>query len=332
MSQGEIDKLILKVLNQNANQEEEDLLEEWKNKNQRNRHVFEAMKQVWQERSLDPRMVHLEEQSQRIWEKAMTKERFPQMYKNASFYLNAKIAAAIVFLFVIGAAVYWASYQKATEIVPIKMVQQTNPAGQKSKLFLPDGSVIWLNSESTLTYPEKFSDTLRLVTLEGEAYFEVSKDTERPFRVNTGSVGTTALGTSFNINAPKEGKVTISLLTGKVKIEEDKAGDFIILEPGTGFQFNYNNGQHTVFPIKHDNVLAWKMGILVFDGDSFEQVAKKIHAWYGVEVQIKGTPPRDWKLTGKFENENLSNVIETIKFSRKFEHKLDSNKLLITFN
>lgn len=332
MSPGEIDKLILKVLNQHSNQEEEELLEEWKNEDQRNRRVFEAMKQVWQERSLDPRMVHVEEQSQRIWEKAMMKERFPQVHKNFSIYLEAKIAAAIIFLFVIGASIFWANYQKASETVPVKMVQQTNPAGQKSKLFLPDGSVIWLNSESTLTYPEKFSDSLRLVTLEGEAYFEVSKDTERPFRVNTGSVGTTALGTSFNINAPKEGELTVSLLTGKVKIEKDGDPDITILEPGTGFQFDYKNGQHTVFPIQYDDVLAWKMGILVFDGDGFEQVARKIHAWYGVEVEIKGTPPLDWKLTGKFENENLSNVIETIKFSRKFEHKLDSNKLLITFN
>lgn len=334
MSQEEINSLIRKVLSRSASQEEIQRLEVWRSAAKKNEQTFKVMQQVWQERSSDPMSVHLEEQSRRIWEKAMSEDAgYHSGRKSLNIYVRAKIAAAVAFLLIFGSAIYWINRQDNAVAVQEEMVQKNNPAGQKSKLFLPDGSIVWLNAASSLIYPARFSDSLRLVQLEGEAFFEVVKDAQKPFTVQSGEVRTTALGTSFNISAYAEDEsLTVALITGKVKIEQDHRNDSMLLEAGNGFQLDYTNHQQKIFQIQEEKVLAWKLGILSFEGDNFEQVVKKIQRWYGVEVKIEGAPPTDWQLTGHFENEYLTHVIETIQFGRKFDYELDHNILTLIFN
>ncbi len=332
MSQEEINSLIRKVLSQSATQEEIEKLEAWRSAAKKNEQTFKVMQQVWRERAPDPMLGHLENQRQRIWEKAMMPETVTRS-RRLSFVLQAKIAAAIAFLLIFGSVLFWVNRQENVVEIQQTMVQKNNPAGQKSKLFLPDGTIVWLNSESSLTYPATFSDSLRWVRLVGEAYFEVAKDEQKPFTVQSGEVFTTALGTSFNISAYAEDEnLTVALITGKVKIEQHPRKEEVLLEAGNGFQLNLQSQQQNIFQVEEEKVLAWKLGILTFEGDDFSQVVKKIQRWYGVDVKIEGTPPSDWRLSGRFENEHLSHVIEIIQFGRKFDYTLDNNTLTFRFH
>ena len=111
-----------------------------------------------------------------------------------------KYAAAAIFLITVGLYYVTDNKQEVVQVAETQVIKE-NPNGVKSQIQLPDGTHVWLNAASRISYQENYSENARLITLEGEAFFEVVKDTKRPFRVTSGNVVTTALGTSFNINA-----------------------------------------------------------------------------------------------------------------------------------
>lgn len=215
---------------------------------------------------------------------------------------------------------------------PSLIVSQTK-AGEKSRLILSDGTIVWLNSESKLTYPPSFKEAQREVSLSGEAFFEVAKDIEKPFVVNSESVSTTALGTSFNVSSFEEDEnIIVSLVTGKVKISVD-GGETYFLEPG--YQMNYkrsgNNASKSNFNIS--NVISWKDGILIFNQANFQEVRKKLERWYAVKIDAVGEPPADFVITGQFSrNESLELALENMRYGRHFNYQINGKQVTIDFN
>ncbi|WP_215224249.1 FecR family protein [Echinicola shivajiensis] len=218
----------------------------------------------------------------------------------------------------------------------LSMNRKSNPAGKKSIVHLPDGSTVWLNSDSKLSYQAPFSEDQREIWLEGEAFFEVARDEKRPFLVHTGKVTTQVLGTSFNINSfDNEDDIAVTVLTGKVQVTaSDSAGLFrtqlTTLVPGEQASFSKSDKSISVGKVDASQAILWKEKTLLFDKEPFSKVITKLERWYGVDIENLSESTNSCIVQGKYSNENLENVLTSLQYALGFEYKMDSqNKKII---
>lgn len=203
--------------------------------------------------------------------------------------------------------------------------------GQKSTIFLSDGSEVILNSGSSISYLKNFKEDERLVKLSGEAFFTVSRDSLRPFRVQTGGVTTQALGTSFNISAylPDE-NVDISLVTGRVLVRSNDKEVF--LYPGEKIVYTNQDKSFEKSFFDAISTIGWKDRILVFTDANQEQVFDKLGKWYGVEFDFLNTSNKQWNYNAEFKNLDLKNVLGSIGFAMDFDYIIKDDLVQIKFN
>lgn len=191
----------------------------------------------------------------------------------------------------------------------------TTPRGRQYQLILTDGTKVWLNAASRIVFPTAFGEKERKVTIDGEAYFEVARNTAKPFKVNAGSTDVEVLGTSFNINAYKDEHDTrTTLLDGSVKIYGANAN--VVLKPGqqaiTDQQLKVESDVNT------DQVIAWKNGLFYFNSTGIATVMQQLSRWYDIDVRYEGRVP-DIRITGKMDKGlNLNEIME---FLTKMEVK-----------
>jgi transmembrane sensor len=249
----------------------------------------------------------------------------------------AKIAATILLVLSLSYLLYDKPNlgSEAKLISKSELITKENPKGQKSTIFLKDGSKVILNANSKISYLKPFDEDQRVVALEGEAFFEVAKDKDRPFKVVSGVITTTALGTSFNIKAyPEVEQVKVSLATGKVKIARSDNGDLTsivhFLEPGEELTYSPISG-YTKTLFDKEEVLAWKDGIIYFKNADAEKVILKLEKWYGVEINTTNESSRKWSITAKFDNQSLENVLKSLAYSEKFDYSLNEKNVTIKY-
>jgi transmembrane sensor len=188
-------------------------------------------------------------------------------------------------------------YGKADKVVFNTM---STPRGGQYQLTLPDGTNVWLNAASSITYPTAFTTSTREVTITGEAYFEVRKNTAKPFVVKTQKEDITVLGTEFNVNAyANEPAMKTSLLEGSVKVGNS------VLRPGQA----YVNGTIIITNVQQD--VAWKNGVFNFEGADLRTVMRQLERWYDIEVKITGTP-KPGRFRGKLYRNLTLNQITNI--------------------
>ena len=199
------------------------------------------------------------------------------------------------------------------------------PRGGEYKVTLGDGTTVWLNSCSTLEYPLRFTGNERRVRLEGEAYFEVTQDEERPFIVETFEQTLTVLGTKFNILAYSEEKRTVTALAqGKVRVVCHSTSVAMELLPGQQAYLDTNQSEFTVSEVNVGDIALWKSGFFVFEEQSLEQVMVSISRWYDIEVSFGDANLRDIVFKGTLPKyEDLETPLEMIEKigSVKFEMK-----------
>jgi ferric-dicitrate binding protein FerR (iron transport regulator) len=191
----------------------------------------------------------------------------------------------------------------------------STPRGGQYQVSLPDGTKVWLNAATTLKYPYAFAKNERVVELNGEAYFEVSKDHTRPFRVKTDAQTVEVLGTHFNINAYNdEAAVKTTLLEGAVKVSN--AAGSVNLHPGEQSRLNTGTAKLIVDQqIDLDKEMAWKNNIFSFDNDDLQTIMRQISRWYDVDVVYEGkiTPE---KYVGEIpRNSNLAEVFKILELN-----------------
>lgn len=250
--------------------------------------------------------------------------------------LNAwyKIAAVLVVAVGIGALIRFNATEKQQEeaaSVVLNLVQKSNPSGVKSSHILPDGSTVVLNAASSIEYPRTFGADARMVKLQGEAFFQVAKDADRPFRVLVAEFEVVVLGTTFNVNANLESP-EVALVEGKVKVTaatSDRA-----LELASGQMAVFNKDQNTFTPTTFDveYITGWKDGYLMFKDATLDEVVEKLHAWYGIDIAVSNkSKSGDWSYTGSFKNESLENVLLSMSTLRNFDYTIKNDSLIISF-
>jgi transmembrane sensor len=220
-----------------------------------------------------------------------------------------------------------------------KIVSVSALPGNQERVELPDGSRVVLNTGSTIAYPESFSDSSRVIELTGEAFFEVKKDSKRPFIVKTQEIETQALGTSFDIkHREKNDEISVALATGSVKIDERKegqTGQIARLIPGQQLVYNKENNTYRVEAFDPMEVSSWQKGVLYFKKARLNEVVQKLENWYGIEIEIVGkvsSKELKSKYTGSYDNQSLDDVLKGISFVKKFSYEKKGNKLMLKFN
>ncbi len=211
--------------------------------------------------------------------------------------------------------------------------------GSKLRTELPDGTVVWLNSGSTLKDPQSFSKRKRQATLTGEAYFDVTTDRLHPFVVKTGTLDLKVLGTQFNVMAyPDENYISTTLEKGRISIERPGEGREIsrlcFLEPGEHAVFQKKSGTIRKFMTDTDKYTSWKEGKLIFRNDPLASVINRLERWYNADIEIIGDkklPETPYSLT--IEDETITQVLEylsvasPISWEMILPHKLENGKI-----
>jgi ferric-dicitrate binding protein FerR (iron transport regulator) len=335
----DIDVILARYFANEASAETIVQLQKWLAEGEENRRKFELLKAIWSERSAEPRSISTPNQEtlDKIWNKGIEKSKRDKGFYSIFFFnYLSQIAAAFLIALIIPIAVYWINIKnQAPHIQPeITYVVKENPATQRSRFEWPDGSMVWLNCKSSLRFPENFSTSHRQVELSGEAFFEVKEDSLRPFVVSSGGISTTALGTSFNVAAyPERSFIEVALITGKVKIEDKHLkSELAVLNPGAGISYNKINNSLTTKAINPEHIQAWKSGVLIFDGDNYEDFVWKIKQWYDVDITTIGNVPGNWKIRGRFDNAYLTSILDVISFNKEFNYQLKDKQLTLRFN
>jgi ferric-dicitrate binding protein FerR (iron transport regulator) len=190
------------------------------------------------------------------------------------------------------------------------------PRGGEYALQLSDGSMIWLNAESRLSYPSTFNGEFRKVELEGEAFLEVAENPDQPFVVRTGDLEIEVLGTSFNVMSyPDENTIETTLAEGKVRISLPESGSEVgSLVPGKQAVFDRNTGSITIHEVDPDIFSAWRNGTYIINNQSLEVLMHRLGRWYDFETQFASSETREYRFSGILDRkDDLSRILDLIQ-------------------
>ena len=202
-------------------------------------------------------------------------------------------------------------------------------AGETKTLVLGDGTKVHLNAASSLEVSKKFNESKREVFLEGEAFFEVTRDENRPFTVTTSSSSTAVLGTQFNLKAYREGVELLTLKEGSVSYSRKSSNreDQVLLKPNEQAVMNYGT-IHKKSVNVHD-YLGWMSNILIFNNEPLSEIAKTLERRFDVKIRIDDKVLSSEPFKGKFEDPLLDMVLEDLGFVMKFDYRKEGNTIII---
>jgi transmembrane sensor len=230
-----------------------------------------------------------------------------------------KIAASLAIFLAAGIAIYVLGKYSESRSEELVYTEQHTTAGEQLSIKLSDGSIVQLNSNASLKYPETFKGFKREVYLTGEAFFEIEKDSLHPFIIHTDEFSTHVLGTSFNVNATGN-NIIVSVATGKVRVMQ--GNDTQVLLPHE--KINYSRLNHSMIkePADLDKDLAWKNHTLILEDILLADAARKIEQQYGVTIHFKNANIRQCRITGKYKNEPVENVLRAIRYSTGIQYSI----------
>lgn len=200
--------------------------------------------------------------------------------------------------------------------------------GQRASVILPDGTKVWLNSHTELTYNSDYGKRNRQVVLSGEGYFEVAKDSTSRFIVKAGEMEVEALGTTFNVKAYKEDReLTATLFEGKVRTSV--GSEEVILDPNESLNYNKSSRKMVVSDKFADYARMWKDNELVFKGETMEEVAVMLDRLYNVKVRFASEKVKRFRFSGVIKNNSLENVIELISLTAPISYKKLGGEIIV---
>lgn len=312
-----IDNLISRFLGGNATDEEILKLELWISESEENRKYYLQFKNIWDASAQLP-------VSTNIALDKVLKQINSRSHSFTFWQLFQRVAAILFFPLLFSALWMGLGKNPKTDSSVITYNKVVTAFGTFSSFKLPDGTKVWLNSGSSLQYPDKFSSSNRNVNLVGEAYFEVQSDEAVPFLVNTPYFTVKATGTKFNIWAEKNSRnPSVTLIEGKVAVwKPGSSGNDLIanLHPDQHMTYDTLNGHIKVITEDSYKHFAWKDGKLVFRNDNISEVARRISLQYNVDIEIKGDEIKQYRYRATFENEPLGELLRLLKISSPVDY------------
>lgn len=205
----------------------------------------------------------------------------------------------------------------------------TIPRGESFKVVLCDGTEVWLNANSNFVYPTAFVGKERVVTLEGEAYFKVTKDPNRPFVVKTPTVQTRVLGTEFNIRSYSPEDTHVVLINGKVEVSNTQGGSYTRLYPGEDAHLQ-SDGNFVLTEVDLDSYVYWKDGYFYFDDIALKDIMQSLGRWYNVNIEFRSKEAMNYKMHFVSDrSKNLEHTISLLNRMKKVTVTLQGNTLTV---
>lgn len=243
-----------------------------------------------------------------------------QSYK---WYRTWSVAAvAIVLLGLITVTAYWQGSRQIQSNFSDIVVEA--PLGSKTKLTLPDGSTVWLNAGSKMVYSQGFGVSDRRLAFQGEGYFEVEKNDEMPFLVQTHDVNVTVVGTKFNFrNYPEDEEAVVELLEGKVALENQLKEEAVrYLSPNEKMVLHKATGEMDITSAKVKEATLWTENILLFDEDLLPDIVRKLERSYHVRIEIENEDLKQARFYGQFNQleQNIYDVLDMLSETGKLKY------------
>lgn len=243
-----------------------------------------------------------------------------QSYK---WYRTWSVAAvAIVLLGLITVTAYWQGSRQIQSNFSDIVVEA--PLGSKTKLTLPDGSTVWLNAGSKMVYSQGFGVSDRRLAFQGEGYFEVEKNDEMPFLVQTHDVNVTVVGTKFNFrNYPEDEEAVVELLEGKVALENQLKEEAVrYLSPNEKMVLHKATGEMDITSAKVKEVTLWTENILLFDEDLLPDIVRELERSYHVQIEIENEDLKQTRFYGQFNQleQNIYDVLDMLSETGKLKY------------
>jgi ferric-dicitrate binding protein FerR (iron transport regulator) len=304
---------------------ESELIEilDWIEASDENRKQYNQLKNLWVVTGLD----HPEEVA--IPEFSFRNNR--QLgFQNRTFTSLVKYAAIFILAFTLGSLSFYFISRNQDNGLSALYTTIDVPNGQRSQVTLYDGTKVWLNSGTKLRYPVVFSPKTRNVYLEGEAYFDVSKDSHHPFVVNAGRLQVKVLGTRFDVYAyPNESKLSATLEEGSVNAVNTATGNSVTLKPGEQVILNSDANALNHLAVNTELYTSWKENLLKFEDAPFEDVIKKMERWYDVRITVDPGINAKERYTMTIKTESLREMLQLISKTTKMDYEIKGNRVLI---
>lgn len=208
-----------------------------------------------------------------------------------------------------------------------KILTITVPKKKDLNIILPDGSKVWLNSESEISFPEYFDKNLREVLLNGEAYFDVAGDPSKPFIVKAGSLTTRVYGTQFFLTSYRgDDYHRVSLIEGSLGVAVGDGEDMLVLKPGEGVQYDKANDMCSLFKVNTSEAVAVSSGLFVFDKEPLAWIVSSLERWYGVGFIFEDPQMAEMKFYVRIDKyENIRNVLDHLKATHRIDYRFDGS-------
>ncbi len=326
------DELLIKYFCNTATEEEMTQILQWVEQSKENKKHFTELHDIWTLSNIAD--AHEEEQQLNHIRQSITNKGNAQKHHKQIAWLKISFTAAaviIIALLAVDLHVRLSSRTQAETAVANTQISANiheiyTPKGAKANILLPDSSVVKLNSDSRIIFPDKFANDERVVYIEGEGFFDVRSNQETPMTVRTAKgYDVKVLGTKFNVYSYKEEKRSkTTLIEGSVDII--KSNEVIAqLAPGDSFVKEDTKAIKNTNDVKQETDIAWTRDILIFDNTPLSEVIKKLERWYGTTFIVENSNILDIRLTAEYENESIVQILESIKFSANIEYTIKDN-------
>jgi len=283
---------------------------------------------------------------------------------NKRKYLLSSLSLVLVLAVGYFAYLLWdPSGSKILAKTPADKSEVSTKYGSRTKLQLPDGTQVWLNSGSKLSYDKTYGNGLREVILSGEAYFDVVKNPAQPFVIHTNTIDIKVLGTAFNVKSfPGEKNTETSLIRGSIEVTfRNRPAEKIILKPNeklitanddTTRELPVNAGKikaavvknntpqepivlvsHLTYSNNIDSTVietSWMENKLIFRSETFEDLAIRMERWYGIKIRFADDDIKPKKVNGIFENETIQQALKALQLITPFNYKINKNEIVIS--
>lgn len=354
----EINDIISRVLSGDATSDEVQRLLHWFNESENNQKEFARYEMLWNALEIIGRKHEFNTESAFLKFSDQI-EKTGSGKKTISFLRRfSQIAAMIVLA---SSIAFLAGYYLQPKVKSDIVCKIITPKGSKAYIELADGTKVWLNAESKLSYPENFSEGSRNVFLEGEGYFEVAKDKGRPFIVHTSKINIRAIGTAFNVKSyPSEDIIQTTLVEGSVAIEKNVSSKAVYLKPNQQATFykttsvidvdsktsviNANKPMVTKNKdavVKKDSLLldkqvdtrlftSWKENKMIFDNEPFESLSVKLERQFKMKCKFIDQEIKSFRFTGKFEEISVEQLFAALQYASPFHYLIHEDTIYIS--
>lgn len=326
------DTLIIDRLSGNISDEDSRFLDAWLEESGKHRSYFGGMKDLWDSSgAADPRLPFDYEKAYSLFLKRIhAKEGDTSVLqpKKSKLFIRRIAAVAAVLLPIIVLSYYTFLYfhPELPDLEPL-LSEVISPNGSKTQLRLADGTIVWLNSGTKLFYDNRFGKENRNLELTGEAYLDVAHNEQMPLVVKVGKLSVKVLGTQFNVNAyPETGEVKVSLLEGSVSMDNDLADAPVVLKPMETGIYRIDSHRITITKGLEKNALSWMKNQLVFNGETFEEIACLLERRFDVKIHIHKKELKKRRFGGDFgKDESIEKVLKIMAVNGKFKYTIKND-------